>query len=94
MKRLTAFLAGMFVGSALATVSLKYHIVRASDGHHWIRKTDAQFSGAYVDIREFGLEQWQERPALAVAISRSGNQDLLNEAARQSVRQSVRDWLE
>ena len=94
MKRMTSFLAGIVLGGCLATVALKYHIVRASDGHHWIPKAAAQFSGAYVDIREFGLEDWQQRPELAIAISRAGNQELLNDAARQSVKQTLKGWLD
>ena len=94
MKRLTTFLTGVIVGGALATISLKYHIVRASDGHHWIPKAEARFSGAYVDIRDFSWEDWQQRPELAIAISRSGSDELVSEAARQTARQTLQDLLD
>lgn len=94
MKRLSSFVAGVVVGVVLATIMLKYHIVRAEQGTHWIPKAAPTFSAFYVDIREFSVEDWQAHSDLALAIAKSGNRELLNQAAQQSLRQTAQSWLE
>jgi hypothetical protein len=89
MQRLTSFLLGCIVGGVLVTAALKFHVVRASSGWHFVPKVQAQFADTYVDIRTFGFPQWQEHPQLAVALGRAGKHELLGEAAEQSVRESV-----
>ena len=63
MRPVVSFLLGFLLGMAGATVALKYHWVRASDGIHRVAKTQANFADCYVDIREFGFSQWQSHPA-------------------------------
>ena len=68
MQRLTSFLFGCVVGGIVVIAALKYHLVRADDGLHLVAKMPPQFANTYVDIREFGFEQWQAHPELAVAL--------------------------
>jgi hypothetical protein len=95
MQRLTSFLLGCVVGGILVTMALKFHVVRAASGWHFVPKVQAEFAGTYVDIRSFGFQQWQEHPQLALAIGRAGKQELLGEAAQQAARDSMsRLWSE
>lgn len=95
MQRLTSFLLGCVVGGVLVTMALKFHVVRASSGWYFVPKVQAEFADAYVDIRSFGFQQWQEHPQLAMAIGRAGRHELLGEAAQQAVQDSMnRLWSE
>lgn len=89
MGRLGHFVIGLMVGGVLVFTALKYHVVRAEDGFHLIPKLTAEFSQAYVDIRPFDLDDWAEHQTLAIAISRAGRSDLLQDAALVSLRGAV-----
>ena len=91
MGRLGSFLVGLLVGGALVYCSLKYHIVRAGDGIHWIPKLSAEFSQTYVDIRAFGREDWAQHQTLAIAITRADKSYLLQDAAVEGLRSAVED---
>ncbi len=89
MEKLSTFLLGAIVGAALVYGSLKYHLVRANDGFHMVVKSDAEFAGAYVDIRNFSLEDWAKHPDLAAALLQADKRHLVNEAASDGVRQTI-----
>ena len=89
MPRLSSFLAGVLIGGALVFMALKYHVVRAADGHHVIPKVTAEFGDAYVDIRQFGGADWEAHPALATAIVKAEKNDLMQDAAAANLRQSL-----
>lgn len=94
MGRFGCFLFGLLVGAITVFVSLKYHIVRAADGHHLIPKVSAEFGGTYVDVRSFGFRDWAEHKSLAAAIARSGKSDLMTQATVNSVTDRVNDYLD
>ena len=89
MKRISIFLAGFLLGALVASVSLKFYLVRATDGYYVVPKATARWSGSYVDIRKFTLDEWRQRPELALAISQQEGTDLMSEATRQAVRRSA-----
>lgn len=72
MRRLIPFVSGLLIGGTLVFASLKYHIVRARDGHHLVPKLTAEFSETYVDIRDYDLHDWGSHQALAIALTRAG----------------------
>ena len=71
MGRLGIFVCGFLIGGLTVFLSLHYHIVRAHDGLHPIPKVNPRFTETYVDIREFGMSQWQQHPGLIAAIVKS-----------------------
>lgn len=81
MKSVVVFLIGMALGGALVYTSLKYHVVRADDGLHMVPKMTGQFTETYVDIRGFGVEDWAQHRALAVALVDAKKHQLLAESA-------------
>ena len=89
MNKLSSFLLGMIVGAGLIYGSLKYHLVRAEDGFHFVAKSQAEFAGAYVDIRNFSIEDWADHPALAAALLQADKRHLVNEAASDGVRKTI-----
>ena len=91
MGRLGNFLVGLLLGGALVYTSLKYHIVRAGDGVHLVPKLTAEFSQTYVDVRQFGLQDWTQHQTLAIAITTAGKGDLLQGAAVDGLRGAVGD---
>ncbi|HTN75882.1 MAG TPA: hypothetical protein VL096_11570 [Pirellulaceae bacterium] len=89
MGRLGSFLGGIVIGGAAVFIGLKYHVVRANDGVHLIPKLEARFDDAYVDIRKFSFEDWNQHRSLAVAMTQSQKGYLMQETATDSLRQSV-----
>ena len=94
MGTLSSFLGGIVVGGVASFVGLKYHVVRAADGFHLVPKLQAQFDEAYVDIRQFGFEDWNKHRSLAVAMVQSDKGYLMHETATDSLRESVDSVLE
>ena len=76
-SRFASFLFGLLLGSSLVFTSLKYHLVRADDGLHFIPKQSPIFAKSFVDIRNFGPSDWRNQTDLAMAIQRAGKGDLL-----------------
>lgn len=94
MARLGSFLVGAVVGGVAVFTGLKYHVVRANDGVHLVPKLQAQFDEAYVDIRQFTFEDWNQHRSLAVAMTQADKGYLLQESATDSLRRSVDSVLE
>ena len=89
MSRIGCFLAGFLVGAAAVFGSLKYHVVRAEGGVHLVPKLSPRFGEAFVDIRQFGLSDWDDHRSLAAAIVRADKAHLLEGAAMDSFRESI-----
>ena len=94
MRRIPVFLAGLLVGAGMMFVGLKYHVVRAGDGFHWIPKSAATIGDTYVDIREFTADDWNQHRALGLAILQSDEAHLLQDAAAHTVQQAVQDAID
>ena len=86
MGRLGIFVCGFLIGGLTVFLSLHYHIVRAHDGWHAISKVNPRFTETYVDIREFGMLQWQQHLGLMAAIVKAEKRELLVNAPLQSLR--------
>ena len=89
MGRLGSFIGGVVIGGVAVFVGLKYHVVRANDGFHLVPKLQAQFDEAYVDIRQFGFEDWNEHQTLAIAMAKSDKAYLMQETTTDQMKQSV-----
>lgn len=94
LGRISAFVTGILIGAVLMFVGLKYHVVRADDGLHLVPKFEAKFSDAYVDVREFGITDWDEHRELAMALMRADKGHVLQDTATDAVGESVRGALE
>ena len=93
MNRLSNFLMGVLVGAALMFGSLKYHLVRASDGWHLIPKTTGHLSDIYVDIREFDAQKWLQHKDLAADITAANKSYLVKDTIERGVQRSLQDAL-
>ncbi|MFO0869591.1 MAG: hypothetical protein U0935_11720 [Pirellulales bacterium] len=82
------FVLGFFCGAVALYGSMSFHVVRAEDGHHVIKKTSLTFYDTYVDIRAFGLGDWKEHAALADALQKSEKKDLMQGATEHALRNS------
>lgn len=89
MGRFQSFLLGFVLGGAAVFGSLKYHIVQADDGYHFVAKVTPGFQETYVDIRRFSPEDWLKHRNLALALVQSGQSQLLKEAATGYFRESL-----
>lgn len=88
-ERISGFFFGLIFGAILCYVGLKYHVVRADDGIHFVAKINAEFSDAYTDIREFTISDWDNHRGLALALAQADKSSLLEKSASASLQQSV-----
>jgi hypothetical protein len=97
MRTLFTFILGMAVGAGGMFVSHTYHIVRAEDGFHVVRKLTPQFADAYVDIRNFDMRSWDAHRPLAIALVKANKPQLVTQGAGENLRhaaKSVLDYLD
>jgi hypothetical protein len=73
------------VGAVVLLAARNYHVIRASDGMHLIPKVDETFADTYVDIRHFGLRDWQDHGAVFAAITQADRTDLMETAAHDAL---------
>lgn len=81
MGKIYAFILGAVFGFGMHHLATTQHIVRAGDGLHMVPKVSATLADTYVDIRGFTPAQWSQHAQLGVAIARSGNAELQQQAA-------------
>lgn len=85
------FVMGYIAGIATLYVAMCFHVVRAKDGFHLVPKSTASLKDPYVDIREFGVAEWQEHPELAADISLANKTDMLQDSASDTVHRKFDD---
>ena len=89
MSRIFIFLVGVAVGALGHFAALNYHVVRAEDGFHVIPKVAAGMGESYVDIRGFGVTDWNEHRPLLEAIVKSDKPGLLRDTAGVSLQNEI-----
>ena len=94
MGKLLIFLVGILLGAVLMFAGLKYHVVRADDGMHLVPRVTADFSYPYADIRNFGINDWNQHRSLALAIVRADKGALIQDSAMEDMRQGVEGVLD
>ncbi|MAT73492.1 MAG: hypothetical protein CMJ58_28760 [Planctomycetaceae bacterium] len=78
MKRFPTFLLGMFVGCGLLWTALNYHLIKARDGLHLVKKTQVTLADTYLDARQMSPRDWLQHANAAEAVLRSENQQLID----------------
>lgn len=94
MKRFSSFLAGVVVGAVGLYWAMTFHVVRANDGLHVVRKVTCGLSDAYVDIRAFNSADWYQHTGLSVAVVHAGKEHLLSDSSLYGLRQTAHSALE
>ena len=89
MRRWITFMVGMVVGGALLYGTQRYHLVRARDGLHLIPKVESSLAATYVDIRDFTVSDWARHSGVAMALIQADQGQLMEEAAADTIRQSI-----
>lgn len=93
MSRLSSFLLGMVAGAGLLQGATTYHVVRASDGFHFVAKQPARLSETYVDIRAYTINDWAAHPQLATALVQANQQHLVGDPAITSLQEQAQQLL-
>lgn len=93
MSSFGSFVFGAIAGGGLVYGSLTYHLLNTSEGLLLVPKLSATFSQTYVDIRGFTATDWANNRGLAAAVIRAGKENLLADAAVDTLRQSVHRFL-
>lgn len=79
------FILGCIVGAAGLYGSMSFHVIRAKDGYHFVRKTALSFQDTYTDIRDFDPIMWREHASLAEALVKADKSQLMQDSAIQAV---------
>jgi len=93
MKTLFTLAFGICLGFVLAIGAMRYHVVRATDGMHFVPKRTAHLKGAYVDIREFDAATWTEHEDLAFALVEADKAHLIADSAKNDLRNAAQGML-
>jgi hypothetical protein len=94
MGRFGSFLLGFILGGAAVFGGLKYHVVHAKDGVHFVPKIYATFGEIYVDIRDFNPSDWGEHKALATALIKADKGHLMGDSATNQLQELGENFLE
>ena len=94
MKRLSHFIFGFLLGGITVYVSLHFHLIRAENGVHFVPKLQSTFSQTYVDVRNFGVEDWNRHRLLTAAVTRAGKTDLFSGAVVEPVHTAVDEFFQ
>ena len=89
MGRISTFISGMIAGAVLLFVANHYHLVRGNDGVFVVPKLSQNLQDTYVDIREFGLRDWQQHRMLAASLLRSNHKEVLEDSTLSGVRKTA-----
>lgn len=94
MKRIKYLLLGFVLGGASVAGALQYHVVQTTEGLQFIPKVTSTLSDTYVDVRAFGVSDWNEHRPLVDAIIKDDRQDILKNAAVDGIKQEVDNLLD
>ncbi len=94
MKRVTSFLTGVLVGAVVLYGAMTYHVVRAADGVHFVRKISSGLGDTYLDVRQFDAAKWNEHKSLAIALIHADKEELLTDSTVSNLRQTAQHALE
>jgi len=96
MNKISAFLFGIVLVAILMFVSLKYHVMPATGGFHLVPEVMVNLSSFYTDVRDFTLQVWKHHRGLPLAIFRSKNLALQEQAAKGALgnmlEETWNDW--
>ena len=93
-SRVGFFVFGFIAGGVTIMCAQKYHVVKAEDGTHLVPKMGATFSETYIDVREFGHQDWLEHPSLAAALVRADKSHVMKDAAVDSIFNGAEGFLQ
>ncbi|MEM6363687.1 MAG: hypothetical protein AAF539_11340 [Planctomycetota bacterium] len=88
------FFFGMITGATLLYVAMHYHLVRGDEGVYLVPKISNNLSDVYVDIRDFGLSDWQDNKPLAAALMKSDRAELLSDSTLGGFRDNIHDLVD
>ena len=89
MSRLGSVLFGAVLGGGAVIGALNYHVLRTDEGIEFVPKLSANFTDIYLDVRQFGISDWTEHEQVARAVTKSGKDHLLKDAATRSVQEGI-----
>lgn len=96
MNKSSSLFLGLVLGASLMYFGLKYAVVRANNGFHFVPKSTATLGTAYIDIRAYTAAEWKNHIDLATDIARSDNLKLQEEVTQSAMNNSIdsmwQDW--
>jgi hypothetical protein len=94
MRRLFWLFMGLVIGGAGILTAINFHVVKADTGFDLVPKQSLGLSDAYVDIRKFGPTDWISHKQLAADIVAAKQQHLIGDAAKETLGEELKMWIE
>ena len=86
---LGSFLGGAALGGSLVFGSLSYHFLRTEEGVQVVPKLSATFHETYIDVRNFGADDWSRHKTIVAAIVRAKKDAIFEENAVDTTHEGV-----
>ena len=68
---------GMVLGAVITIVAMNYHVVRTKNSWAVFPKQHACLSDTYVDVRDWSVGDWVDRPEFVKTLYENNRQDLI-----------------
>lgn len=77
MRRVIAWMMGVCVGAAIMFAAFQFHLIRTQQRFLLVRKQQADWRDAYVDVREWSYRDWTNHPRLSENLVAAGHGDVV-----------------
>lgn len=81
MRRLLTLIIAAAMGGGVVFTAFQFHVVRTDQRVLMVRKPQADWHDAYVDVRGWTFREWGEHPALSRNLLASGHGDVVRRSA-------------
>lgn len=94
MSKPGALIVGALLGAGGVYGALNYHVLRTDNGIQFVAKSESTLKDTYVDTRQFGVGDWMDHPQLAEDLVKAGKQDIMSDAAAESLEQGFNEMFD
>lgn len=81
MRRLLTLIVAAAIGGGTVFTAFQFHVVRTDKQVLFVRKSQADWHDAYVDVRGWTFREWGEHPTLSRNLLASGHSDVVRRSA-------------
>ena len=88
------FIVGLIIGGLITFVVCCYHLLYTSDGFYFVPKQKPSIADTYVDIRNFGPQDWIDNRSVLIAIIAAKKEQVLGDSVTDDLIEQTNGLLE
>lgn len=85
MRRLFTLIVAAGIGAGAVFTAFQFHVVRTDERVLLIKKPQADWHEAYVDVRNWTIRDWGDHPNLSRNLIASGHGDVVRRSAADEI---------